>query len=300
MLQLEPVRKEEAEPTGPRLGLMAAPYIKIVASGVLLLALAWLAFAQKYQIVGNLRYAPYGETVLDIMQPPRPALADRPGVLAIHGGGWVGGSKADMGSFCTPFIDHGFVVANVEYRLASSAPAPAAVTDVLTAARYLADNAGQYKVNPSKLIATGFSAGGHLALLAGLLPEGSGLGPYTRFAAVIDFYGITDVAQQVAGPGRRDYAVEWIPPGPQQMVLAKRLSPLTYVRKDVPPVLVIHGDADDVVPYEQSVRLVNALKQAGARAELLTVPGGKHGFTDAQLAKVWPEIFRWLKKMKVG
>jgi dipeptidyl aminopeptidase/acylaminoacyl peptidase len=84
------------------------------------------------------------------------------------------------------------------------------------------------------------------------------------------------------------------------MDLAKKLSPLTYVRKGLPPVLSIHGDADPVVPYEQSARLTKALKASGDQAELITVPGGEHGFAPEEMEKLWPQIFKWLKKHKIG
>jgi len=74
---------------------------------------------------------------------------------------------------------------------------------------------------------------------------------------------------------------------------------MTYVRRGLPPVLAIHGDADTTVPYEQSVDLIKALKSAGDDAELITVAGGQHGIDAAQLEKLWPQIFKWLKKRKI-
>ena len=116
---------------------------------------------------------------------------------------------------------------------------------------------------------------------------------------MIDFNGITDVADQLEGPNERRYAVAWIPGQPDRMALARQLSPITYVRKGLPPVLAIHGDNDEIVPYEQSARLIKALKGAGDDAELITVPGAKHAFTPDQMQKLWPQIFMWLKKHKI-
>jgi len=146
-------------------------------------------------------------------------------------------------------------------------------------------------------VVSGFSAGGHLALMAGMTPPGGQLGPVTRVAAVIDFYGVTDLAESL--DQKREDATQWIPEQEGRLELAKMLSPMSYVRKDVPPILIIHGDGDDQASYQQSVRLSAALKQAGAKQEMITVPGGKHGFTGAQLADLWPKIFKWLKKVKV-
>jgi acetyl esterase/lipase len=267
--------------------------------------LSWLGFtavslAADYRIEANIRYSPHPETVLDIVQARAPALKNRPGVIVIHGGGWVQGDKESMlERFCAPFVDHGFVAANVEYRLAKAATAPAAVSDVLSAAKWFRDHAADYKVDPNQIIVTGASAGGHLALMVGLAPESSGFGPSIKIAAVVNFFGISDVPDQIEGPNMRPYAVAWVPEQSGRMELAKKLSPISYVRKGLPPVLSIHGDADPVVPYEQSVRLTRELKAAGNKAELITVPGGKHGFPPDEMNKLWPQIFKWLKQQKI-
>jgi len=268
---------------------------------LLLLAFCSTASALDYQIQANIRYDSYPETVLDILQPNAPSLADRPGVIVFHGGGWVEGDKEQvLETYCLPFVRRGMVVANVEYRLAKSAAAPAAVNDVLQAARWFQDHAAQYKVDPKRIVAAGDSAGGHLALMTAMTPASAALGPSIKIAAAIDFFGIADVADQVAGPNERPYAAAWIPEQPDRLELARRVSPIAYVRKGLPPLLVLHGDADPVVPYEQSVALVKALKNAGNDAELITVPGGRHEFTPDEMSKLWPQIFQWLKKRKIA
>jgi acetyl esterase/lipase len=268
-------------------------------------ALLWLAFnpvasALDYQIEANIRYDRYPETVLDILQPSAPALANRPGIIVIHGGGWVQGDKEGMlDRYCLPLIRHGFVVANVEYRLAKAAPAPAAVNDVLRAAQWFHDHAAKYKVDPNRILVTGESAGGHLALMVGMTPASANLGPAVKIAGVIDFYGIADVADQLEGPNARDYAAQWIPQQPNRLQLARQMSPTTYVRKGLPAILALHGDADPLVPYEQSANLIKAIKNVGGDAELITVPRGKHGFTPQEMDELWPQIFKWLKKHKI-
>jgi acetyl esterase/lipase len=265
-----------------------------------LLGLTALARGANYQIEANIRYSLHPETVLDIMQARAPALKNRPGVIVIHGGGWIGGDKESMlETFCLPFVEHGFVVANVEYRLANVATAPAAVKDVLEAAKWFRDRAADYNVDPNQIIVTGSSAGGHLAMMVGMAPESAGLGPSIKVAAIINFFGISDVPDQLQGPHLQTYAVTWIPEQPGRMDLAKKLSPITHVRKGLPPVLSIHGDADPVVPYDQSLRLTKELKAAGDQAELITVPGGQHGFPPEEMSQLWPQIFKWLKKHKI-
>lgn len=265
------------------------------------LASGFRAWALDYQIQGNIHYGRYPETVLDIVQPAAPSLGGRPGVIVIHGGGWVEGNKEDMLELlCLPFVRQGMVVANVEYRLAKAAKAPAALNDVLNAAQWFHDHAAEYRVDPKRIIVVGGSAGGHLALMTAMAPASAHFGPSTKIAAVIDFYGIADVPDQLTGAHPEPYAAAWIPEQPGRAELARRLSPMTYVRKGLPPILVLHGDADDTVPYGQSVTLVKALKTAGDDAELITVPGGRHGFTPGQMDQLWPQIFRWLKKRKLG
>jgi acetyl esterase/lipase len=247
--------------------------------------------AADYRVEANVRYSRYAETVLDILQPRSPALKDRPAAIVIHGGGWVSGAKEDVvQSLCLPLVERGFVVANVDYRLAAVAPAPAAVNDVFEAAAWLVQRAVEYRIDPKRIIAIGHSAGGELALMTALAPESAGFGPAIKIAAVVNISGVTDIASQI----ERDYVATWLGQAPDRLDLARRLSPITYVRKSAPPVLTIHGDADASVPYDQAVRLTSTLKQAGSDAELITVKGGGH-----DVAPPWPQIFKWLKKRKI-
>lgn len=253
------------------------------------------------RVEANIAYDNYPETVVDILRPGRSGLAKRPGAIVIHGDDWIGGSKESMvQEHCLRYLKEGFVVVNVEYRLAKSSPAPAAVTDVLEAAALFRRNADQFDVDPNRIVVTGTGAGGHLALMVGMTPASAELGPETKVAAVVSFYGATDVADLLSGPNKRDNAVTWLPEQDDRLELARRLSPLTYARKDLPPVLTIHGDADEVVPYDHSVRLTQALKKAKATAELITVKGGKHGrFGEKKLDKIYRDIFKFLRKRRV-
>lgn len=243
----------------------------------------------------NIPYDKYPDTVMDVFRPA--GQGPFPAVIMIHGGGWTEGSKGAMlGSWVSRYLAKGFVVANIEYRLAAAAKAPAAVEDALTAANFFIDNAAKYAADPNRIVVTGGSAGGHLALMVGMTPESAKLGKPVRVRAIVNFYGITDVDAQLHGANRRAYATTWVPDGPDRTALARRLSPLTYVRKDTPPVLTVHGDADAVVPYSHGVNLTRALKQAGAVTELITVPHGPHGFPPATQEELYPRIFAFLKK----
>jgi acetyl esterase/lipase len=242
-------------------------------------------------------YAPYAETQMDVFQPAGQGNGKRPGVLVIHGGGWVNGFKeARWESFVRRYLDKGFVVANVEYRLAKVATAPAAVEDVLKAAEWFVKNARKYNVDPKKIVVTGDSAGGHLALMVGMAPKSAKLGNPVKVAAVVNFYGITDVADQLGGPNLRPYAVTWVPEGPGRLELASRVSPLSYVRKDLPAILTLHGDSDETVPYDHGVRLTRALVDVGAKAEMISVPQGQHGFPPQKMDQLYPQIFAFLQR----
>ncbi|HTM51762.1 MAG TPA: alpha/beta hydrolase [Bryobacteraceae bacterium] len=251
-------------------------------------------------VESNIAYDQYKETVLDVLAPKAPSKQKRPGVILIHGGGWVNGTKEARVEYAAlKYVENGFVVANVEYRLAKAATAPAAVTDVLKAAQWFRNNARKYNVDPKRIIVTGDSAGGHLALMVAMTPKSAKLGPPAKVAAVVNFYGITDVDDQLEGPHMQKYAVTWVPEQAGRHELAKRVSPMTYVRKDLPPILTLHGDVDKTVPYEHGAKLTRALKEAGADARLITVSGSGHGFQKAILDEQFPHIFAFLKEKGV-
>ena len=113
-------------------------------------------------------------------------------------------------------------------------------------------------------------------------------------AAIINGYGVTDVADLLDGPHHQGFATEWLPEQPGRLDLARRLAPLTYVRAGLPPTLTVQGENDRTVPHEQGVRLTVALKAAGDDAEMMTVPGAGHGFSREQWPAVHARIFQFL------
>ena len=265
-----------------------------------LAALGWaqMALPDWVHVDPNIAYDSHAETKLDILKP-KTATGKRPGVLFIHGGGWVGGAKENVVSnFCLPYLEKGFVVANVEYRLAKSALAPAAVSDVLKAAEWFQKNAEKYGVDPKKIIVSGDSAGGHLALMVGLTPRQANVGNPAKVAAIVNFYGITDVGDVLEGPNMKAYAVGWIPDSmADRRDLAHRVSPQTWVRKKLPPSLTIHGGEDPTVPYAHGVTIVKMMREQGNDAELYSVPKGKHGDflkDPVEGPATWNAIFEFL------
>lgn len=226
-----------------------------------------------------------------------------PTLIYIHGGGWVEGRKEEDVLEAMPFLEKGWSVVNVEYRLAGVSLAPAAVEDCRCALRWVIEHAKDYKFDADRIVLMGHSAGGHLSLITGMLPLSAGLDrecagdKELRVAAIIDWFGITDVNDLLEGPNMQDYAVMWLGSLTDREQVAKRVSPLTYVRPALPPTIMIHGDADDTVPYAHSVRLHAALDKAGVPNELLTIPGGKHGeFNHSQLETSYAHIWAFLGK----
>jgi acetyl esterase/lipase len=257
-----------------------------------------------YRVTPNLTYltANNFEAKLDVysrsdMTTPQPTL------IWIHGGGWTGGTKESATFSLLPYMEMGWNVVNVEYRLAKVSLAPAAVEDCLCALRWVIRNAKQYGFDTNKIVVSGGSAGAHLALTTAMIPASEGLDrecPGTdelKVAAVVDWYGITDVADLLDGANMKTYAVQWLGSMPNRMEVAKRVSPLTYVRAGLPPIISIQGDQDPVVPYSHSVRLQDALKKVAVDGELITIPGGRHGgFTRAENQKAYEAIRAFLAR----
>jgi acetyl esterase/lipase len=260
--------------------------------------------ANEYQIFPNVTYSVNNnyESKLDIYKR-RDATSPQPTLIWIHGGGWTGGAKESAVMSLMPWFEMGWNVVNVEYRLARISLAPAAVEDCLCALRFVAAQARTYQIDTSKLVVSGDSAGGHLALTTGMIPESAGLdrqcpgAPLPKVAAIIDWYGITDVVDLLDGPNRKAYAVQWLGSLPNREEIARRVSPLTYVAPGLPPVLSIQGDADPTVPYSHSVRLQEALDKVGVAHQLVTIPGGKHGnFTPEERTTIYLAIHQFLAR----
>lgn len=244
---------------------------------------AWVA--SQYRVRPNVTYktASNAEQKLDVYAR-RGTSEARPTVIYIHGGGWVGGSKEASVLAIVPYLEMGFNVVNVEYRLGRVARAPAAVEDCRCALRWVIRNAKEYGFDTERLIVTGASAGGHLSLTTGILPSDAGFDAECisraspRVAAIINYFGITDVADLTAGkPNEKSYTVSWLGSQRDRKEIADSVSPIHYVNGDLPPILTIHGDADRIVPYAHAVELHKRLEGAGAQHELLTIPGGGHG-----------------------
>jgi acetyl esterase/lipase len=206
-----------------------------------------------------------------------------PLVINIHGGGWNHGVKEGQGGFSS-FFKAGFAVANIEYRLTPRAKAPAAIEDTRCALIYLISHAKELNIDPNKIVVMGGSAGGHLALMAGLLENNhlfdtNCLGvEKIKVAAIINKYGINDVWDWAYGPNiTSKSATNWLGSKAKDEVFIKSVSPINYITKNSPPIFIVHGNADPTVSYQQSVVLHKKLMDLGVKTEFITVEGGLHG-----------------------
>jgi len=269
-----------------------------------------------YHVEGNIPYGPLTMQRLDVMYPNGAGpngTTTLPGVIMFHGGGWTDNRpqalKASMSSFFDRYLKHGFLVCNVEYRLAdgtaNGAIAPAADQDALLAAKWFWEYMDYYHVDKTRYVVTGASAGGQLALMVGMATPAAKLGStsptdYT-IAAIVNGYGPSDVTDLLAK--NISWAVQWLPANtPNRAALAIRVSPVTYVRKDVPPLITVQGADDTTVPITESQNLFNLLTAAGADTALHFVAGAGHGFDTP--ATAWPDaeaaMFGFLTARGIG
>ncbi len=236
---------------------------------------------------------------LDIFRPATPPPANGyPAILCIHGGGWSQGSR-HFSWLAPELVKAGYLVVSPDYRLTNTAAFPAQFDDVRDAASWMISHAKELQINPQRLGLAGGSAGGHLALLLGLAPSQAYPGgesaslPKNTFKAICALYPPTDLLTIVPFPlrSRPDNLVAKLLGGSvnEKANLARAASPIEYVNADSPPILLIHGQKDRLVPVSQSMVLNDAYQKAGAKSKMIVLPDAGHGFppdqkTETQIA----------------
>ncbi len=200
-----------------------------------------------------------------------------PAVIVVHGGGFIHGDKQTyVGPLFEPLSKGGFAWFTINYRLAPQHRFPAAVEDVERAVLWLHAHAGQYRVDRRRIALMGESAGGHLVSFVGAKHR-----PEARIAAVVSFYGPHDFADRAAQQGKLTDTVKAFlgveDLSPESMRRLREASPITYVHKNMPPYLLIHGTEDAAVPFNLSVKMCEKMRQAGASCEVFPVEGAPHG-----------------------
>jgi acetyl esterase/lipase len=210
---------------------------------------------------------------LDLAVPENFGDEKRPAFVIIHGGGWRAGTKRDrtFRAFLSEYALKGYVTMSVEYRLTGEAPLPACIEDVKCAIRWLRAHADQYKVDANRIAAYGHSAGAHLVLMLAMtphLPELEGDGPWKDQSSNINA-AIGGSTPTVLGQRFGDASGKW--------------SPLTYVKKDLPPMLLIHGTGDTTVRVETADTFVEKLKETGYEGlTYVKIEGGRHSIAYEQ------------------
>ncbi len=203
-----------------------------------------------------------------------------PAVILVHGGGWQAGDKQkNFAPLFKPLSDGRFAWFTINYREAKKYRYPAAVDDVMQSIRYVQSHAKEFKVDPVRIALSGESSGGHLASYVG-----ARYGIELHLKAVVPFFPPNDLEELLTGPGRTPTAVQGItaflgisdPPDDTARKLLREASPVTFVRKGLPPFLFIHGTADQLVPFQQSVEMCDLLKKAGDSCETYPVEGAPH------------------------
>ncbi|MGL5135744.1 MAG: alpha/beta hydrolase fold domain-containing protein, partial [Planktothrix sp.] len=201
------------------------------------------------EVFSNIPYRRINDVTvhLDIYKP-RNLQGDNKTLVAVHGGGWISGSKEEVLPQLLPFLTQGWSIVNVGYRLGNVALAPAAVEDVRCALRWVFSQGSKYQFDLNKIVVIGGSSGGHLATLSSILPNSAGFDlltetaeykniPELKVAAIINLFGIMDVNDVLLGDNRQDYALMWFGQQPNTQELANKISPINYIRPGLPPIL---------------------------------------------------------------
>jgi acetyl esterase/lipase len=288
---------------------------------VALLLPAWLPAQPpnaeyKVEIERDLVYGKGGDKdmMLDLARPV--GVKDAvPAIVCVHGGGWRNGSRQDLSkplpqlggktSIIELLASRGYVAVSVSYRLSGEARFPAQINDCKAAVRWLRANAKKYGIDPSRIGAVGFSAGGHLVCLMGTADkndglEGTGGNPdqSSRVQAVVSFFGPTDfTTKNWPEAVEKQMLVPFLGATYEQdPAVYRKASPITYVSKDDPPFLFIHGTKDPLVSIDQSEKMQKRLQEVGVSAQLIRMEGLGHGWGGADALKSFEDTVKFFNE----
>jgi acetyl esterase/lipase len=265
-------------------------------------------FPQGTVIHGNVPYNndTLKKHLLDIYLPAN-AKGKVPLIVLIHGGGWLVNDKyADLGYMkktIVELVNEGFALASIDYRWASQAIFPALIQDCNRAVSFLYDNADKYGFDKNRFALLGWSAGGHLVSLMGLSKNENVANFYMpnstksfTFKAVVDFYGPSELVLLKSAEDPKSPESILLGDSPiNRPDLARIASPVTYVDKNDPPFLIIHGEKDDLVNPQQSKLLHSWLNAVGVQNELIIVKDAPHFGIMFDVDEIRSKVLRFLK-----
>ncbi|ACV48717.1 MULTISPECIES: alpha/beta hydrolase [Halomicrobium] len=232
---------------------------------------------------------------LDVYEPRESG--PRPTVVLFHGGAFRSGEKTQLAEQARALADAGYVVVTPEYRLADEATFPAALIDAKAAVEWCRVEGAEYGIDPGRLAAAGYSAGANLATLVSVTADEPGFEPEvypgasSSVAAAVGWAGIYDFRAFDEGhQSHADYLGGTREDVPEAYDFA---SPMGQTDVGTPPTLVVHGDADEVLPIEQARRYADAV-DALSTAAFVVIEGGDHGFPDDAFDRTIEETDQFL------
>lgn len=243
--------------------------------------------------------SPDGQDLMVDLYLPDPGRQNRAGVIFVHGGGWRLGERQAFNWHAHRLSLLGYLALSIDYRLMPDSPFPAAVEDCQSAVAWLRSQADRFDIDPTRIGAVGSSAGGHLVACLGVLNTEIG-GTSTKVECVVDVHGVHDFPalldadgvinenwQAFLGGSYSERKTEWI-----------QASPALHVDETSAAMLIVHDPDDELVPYEQSRLLADALVKAGRPVQFLPSPGSGHGFfynpENPWAQRAWPVVVTWL------
>jgi len=272
-------------------------YMPLILAACIVASVCSLALAQTPTVSATHKNIAYDDADAAQKSDVYLAKADHPmpTMIYIHGGGWRAGSKNRIPVWLSNTVREGWLsVVSVEYRFTNVAPHPAQVNDCVRAIQFVRYNAANWNIDPQRLGVTGGSAGGHLTLWVALHDDAADADSddpvekySSRVACAVSFAGPTDwslLAQlEHKHPAYRQL-LGYLPgtPADEMKAEAKRdVSPISFVSKDDPPVMQVHGDKDNIVPIKHARDMNERLKSVGVISELVVIQGGSHGVAGA-------------------
>ena len=292
--------------------------VRVVA--IALLLSATVVHAGEYRTERGKVYADLGDKKLHMTMyiPKDEGDTLRPGIVLIHGGAWIFGTRYQQLWYCRHFARQGYVVMTIDYRLMPKYPFPDCLHDSKAAVRWMRLNAEKYRIDPERIVTFGASAGGHLAaLLAATTPEDGfegeiNPGASSEVRAAISLYGAVDLTlyrdKPMLGPfgwATKRFMKDFVSRksvGSKETAL-EDASPITYASPATKPILFVHGTDDHFVHYEQSERFYKRLTELNVPTRLITVKNRDHGFDYVclkQRKKIFEEMLTFYEEQGCG